>query len=69
MNSETNLEHDMAQVVSYQHFNSETRALSQDIACGFLGVQSDTVKSFTQSTSVFPAIIILRPCTHLSPKL
>jgi hypothetical protein len=33
MNSETNLEHDVAQVVSYLYFNSKTRALSQDIAC------------------------------------
>jgi len=69
MNSETNLEHDMAQVLSYRHFNLDTHALSQDIGCGVVGVQSDTVGSFTQSISVFPVIIIPRSCTHLSHKL
>jgi len=67
MNSETNLERDIAHVVSYRHFNSEAHALSQDVPCGAIGVQSDTVGSFTQSTSIFP--IIPLSCTHLSPKL
>jgi len=58
MNSETNLKRDITQVVSYRHFNSETHAPSQDVVCGVTGVQSDTVGSFTQSTSSFPIIII-----------
>jgi hypothetical protein len=43
MNCYTNLECDMAQVVSYRHFTSETHALSQENACGVIGVQSNIV--------------------------
>jgi hypothetical protein len=60
----------VTQVVIYQNFTSETRALSQDSACGVIGVKSDTVGGFVfQSTPVFSVIIIPCLCTYLSLKL